>query len=444
MKISIVGFGYIGAVIGAVYAELGHSVHAIDSDVSSMNDLNQGICHVPEPALRELIKKGVENKNLSGSTSYDSILGSDVVLVTVGTPLSDEFDADLSAIRDVFKMLSGYVSDGQIIMVKSTVPPGVTRQMANEFLAEKENVFIGFSPERLAEGNAIQEFRTLPIVVGGINDKSTERCADFWSTTLGVEVIKVSSCESAELVKLANNQWIDLNVALANELAILCDSLPYNLDILEVIQGANSLKKGQHYVNILTPSIGVGGYCLTKDPWFVSSLGEKNGAHIKLPGTGRRVNDMMPSYVADNIIAHLAEKNEDLDSVKLAILGYSFKTNSGDVRFTPMEKFVKELFNSGLKHISVFDSTISESAITDERVFRTKSWQECMSNADCLVFGAAHSDIAVISMLEIAEHMSNKGLVYDGRRYLSKDEIAQLVDLGVSYKGVGRSFGSKN
>jgi len=398
MKISIVGFGYIGAVIGAVYAELGHSVHAIDSNVSSMNDLNQGICHVPEPALRELIKKGVENKNLSGSTSYDSISGSDVVLVTVGTPLSDEFDADLSAIRDVFKMLSGYVNDGQIIMVKSTVPPGVTRQMANEFLAEKKNVFIGFSPERLAEGNAIQEFRTLPIVVGGINDKSTERCADFWSTTLGVEVIKVSSCESAELVKLANNQWIDLNIALANELAILCDSLPYNLDILEIIQGANSLKKGQHFVNILTPSIGVGGYCLTKDPWFVSSLGEKNGAHIKLPGTGRRVNDMMPSYVADNIIAHLAAKNEDLDSVKLAILGYSFKTNSGDIRFTPMEKFVKELFNRGLKHISVFDSTISEGAITDERVFRTKSWQECLSNSDCLVFGAAHSDIAVISM----------------------------------------------
>ena len=194
--------------------------------------------------MRELIKKGVENKNLSGSTSYDSILGSDVVLVTVGTPLSDEFDADLSAIRDVFKMLSDYITDGQIIMVKSTVPPGVTRQMANEFLAGKENVFIGFSPERLAEGNAIQEFRTLPIVVGGINDKSTERCADFWSTTLGVEVIKVSSSESAELVKLANNQWIDLNVALANELAILCDSLPYNLDILEIIQGANSLKKG--------------------------------------------------------------------------------------------------------------------------------------------------------------------------------------------------------
>tara|TARA_B110000503_G_C6938425_1_gene325811 strand:+ start:203 stop:601 length:399 start_codon:yes stop_codon:yes gene_type:complete len=103
MKISIVGFGYIGAV----YAELGHSVHAIDSNVSSIDDLNQGICHVTEPALRELIKKGVENKNLSGSSSYDAVLGSDVVLVTVGTPLSDEFDADLSAIRDVFKKPSG-------------------------------------------------------------------------------------------------------------------------------------------------------------------------------------------------------------------------------------------------------------------------------------------------------------------------------------------------
>jgi nucleotide sugar dehydrogenase len=440
MKISIVGFGYIGAVIGAVYAELGHSVHAIDSNVSSMNDLNQGMCHVPEPALRELIAKGVENKNLSGSTSYDSVLGSDVVLVTVGTPLSDEFDADLSAIRDVFKKLSGYVSDGQIIMVKSTVPPGVTRQMADEFLANRENVFIGFSPERLAEGNAIQEFRTLPIVVGGINEKSTERCADFWSTSLGVEVIKVSSCESAELVKLANNQWIDLNIALANELAILCDSLPYDLDILEIIQGANSLKKGQHYVNILTPSIGVGGYCLTKDPWFLSALGSQHGAAITLPQTGRYANDKMPGYSADSIQQHFNRNHRQLSSLKVAILGYSFKSNSGDVRFSPMEKFVEQLFDRGVLDISVFDSTISDTAINDSRVFRSTTWVECIKDADCVVFGAGHDDLCQISMEEIAKFMARNGLLYDGRRFLTKTHILELQNLGVAYQGVGRSF----
>jgi nucleotide sugar dehydrogenase len=440
MKISIVGFGYIGAVIGAVYAELGHSVHAIDSNVSSMNDLNQGICHVPEPALRELIKKGVENKNLSGSTSYDSVLGSDVVLVTVGTPLSDEFDADLSAIRDVFKKLSGYVSDGQIIMVKSTVPPGVTRQMADEFLANRENVFIGFSPERLAEGNAIHELKTLPIVVGGVNSESTRKCAEFWKKTLEVEVIEVSTCEAAELVKLANNQWIDLNIALANELAILCDSLPYDLDVLEIIQGANSLKKGQHYVNILTPSIGVGGYCLTKDPWFLSALGAKHGASIYLPQTGRKVNDKMPHYSADSISRYFKGNNRPLSSLKVAILGYSFKSNSGDVRFSPMEKFVEYMFDANVLNINVFDSTISEAAINDSRVVRSNTWEECIKDADCVVFGAAHDDLCRISMKEIAQYMAEGGLLYDGRRFLSKIQILELQKLGITYQGVGRSF----
>ena len=142
MNISIVGFGYIGAVIGAVFSDLGHRVYAIDSNKESIEDLNKGICHVPEPALREMIQAGVESKKISGSTSYESILDSDVVLVTVGTPLSEDFDADLSAITDVFKNLSEYILDGQIIMVKSTVPPGMTRKMANKFLADRKNIFI--------------------------------------------------------------------------------------------------------------------------------------------------------------------------------------------------------------------------------------------------------------------------------------------------------------
>ena len=154
----------------------------------------------------------------------------------------------------------------------------------------------------MAEGNAIQELNELPIIVGGINDISTEKCSNFWTEALNSKVIKVSSSETAELVKLANNQWIDLNIALANELATLCDSLPYNIDVLEVIKGANSLKKGQHFVNFLTPSIGVGGYCLTKDPWFVSTLGDKNQRPLQLPRAGRTVNDSMPSYCSSKII----------------------------------------------------------------------------------------------------------------------------------------------
>lgn len=440
MHISVVGFGYIGTVIGAVLSDIGHKVSAIDNNQGCIDDLNSGVCSVPEPLLRDMIASSVSSGLLTGSTSFDSIGDSDVILVTVGTPLSESFDADLSAIRDVFEKLAKQVKDGQIIMLKSTVPPGVTRTLAEEYFGGRDDIFIGFSPERLAEGNAICELKSLPIVVGGINSESTKKCAEFWKETLGVEVIEVSTCEAAELVKLANNQWIDLNIALANELAILCDSLPYDLDVLEIIQGANSLKKGQHYVNILTPSIGVGGYCLTKDPWFLSALGAKHGVSIYLPQAGRNVNDKMPYYSVDSISRYFKRNNKSLSTLKVAILGYSFKSNSGDVRFSPMEKFVEGMFDTGVLNINVFDSTISEIAINDSRVVRSNTWKECIKDADCVVFGAAHDDLCRVSMKEIAQYMADDGLLYDGRRFLSKIQILELQKLGITYQGVGRSF----
>ncbi len=440
MKITVIGFGYIGSVISAVLARNGNEVTAIDNNSSSIEELNKGICNIPEPLLKEMISENVKSGLLSGKDSYNNISDSDVILVTVGTSLSDEYDADLSALQDVFENLSTRVKENQIIMIKSTVPPGVTRNLATDYFSPDKNIYIGFSPERLAEGNAIKEFQELPIIVGGINEASTEKCANFWEEVLKVKVIKVSSCETAELVKLANNQWIDLNIALANELAILCDALPYNIDILEVIKGANSLKKGQHFVNLLTPSIGVGGYCLTKDPWFVSTLGEKNNRPLKLPSSGRTVNDSMPSYCANQIINLLFKENKNIEHAKIAILGYSFKNNSGDIRFTPMISFVDSLVNQGCNQITVFDSSIDSKEFLHKNLVRKSGWQDCVKDADVVVYGAAHENICSIPINELVSLISKNAIVFDGRRYFSKKDIDSLKNLGINYLGVGRSF----
>jgi UDP-N-acetyl-D-mannosaminuronic acid dehydrogenase len=440
MKITVIGFGYIGSVISAVLSNKGHTVTAIDNNKNSIDELNQGICRIPEPLLQEMISNSVSSKVLSGSNSYESVDDSDVILVTVGTSLSEKYDADLSPLNNVFENLSKQSIKKKILMIKSTIPPGVTRKLAKDYFGLNSNIYIGFSPERLAEGNAIQEFQELPIIVGGINDESTEKCSNFWSEVLGVEVIKVSSCETAELVKLANNQWIDLNIALANELATLCDSLPYNIDILEVIKGANSLKKGQHFVNLLTPSIGVGGYCLTKDPWFVSALGDKNQRPLKIPRIGRIVNDSMPLYCANQIIKTLRDNDQKIKEVNIAILGYSFKNNSGDTRFSPIKNFVDTLINQGCESIKVFDSTIGADEIIHKSLVRSQTWQECTKNADVIVFGAAHDDIREIQIDNLSLLINKGALVFDGRRYFSKKEINDLKRLGIKYLGVGRTF----
>jgi UDP-N-acetyl-D-mannosaminuronic acid dehydrogenase len=440
MKITVIGFGYIGSVISAVLSNKGHEVTAIDNNNNCIDELNRGVSHIPEPFLKEMIADSVKSKLLSGSVSYNNVAESNVILVTVGASLSIDYEADLSALQNVFKNLSTRVTNNQIIMIKSTIPPGVTRKLANDYFGLNNNIYIGFSPERLAEGNAIKEFQELPIIVGGINDISAQMCANFWKEALGVEVIKVASCETAELIKLANNQWIDLNIALANELAILCDALPYNIDILEVIKGANSLKKGQHFVNLLTPSIGVGGYCLTKDPWFVSTLGDKNERPLKLPRAGRLVNDNMPLYCANQIIRLLNKNNKKIENVKIAVLGYSFKSNSGDIRFSPMINFIDTLINKGCKEIKVFDSSIGLIELKHKGSVRVESWQECVKNVDVVVFGTAHDDIRLIPIANLVSLMNKNAIVFDGRRYFTKKEIYALKNLGINYLGVGRKF----
>lgn len=440
MKISVIGFGYIGSVMAGVLAELGHEIDAVDNNKEAISNLKKGICEIPEPNLKELIHSGVSSGKINALSDFSNIKFSDAILVTVGTPLSENFDADLSAIKSVFKELSMNTVENQLVIIKSTVPPGTTRLLSEEFFKDK-NINICFSPERLAEGNAINEFTRLPIVVGGINEKSTENAYNFWKSVLDVEVIKVSSSETAEMVKLADNQWIDLNVALANELAILCDSIDGNIDVMEVIQGANSLKKGMHYVNILSPSIGVGGYCLTKDPWFLDAISSKLNSPISLPKAGRLANENMPHYAYSIVNNYMKDTFQDYKNLKISIMGYSFKSDSGDTRFTPMREFIKFLINAGYSNLNIFDPMVPSNEIINSSNLKIhNNWQDCINDSYCCIFGVGHKAIKNISMNEIIKALKNDSLVLDGRLYLDKKNINQLIEGGITYKGIGRSF----
>lgn len=438
MNISVIGFGYIGSVMSAVLASNGHNITSIDSNVDTINKLNQGLCDIPEPGLQSIIASATDTGHLKGSLSYSEISKADVVLITVGTPLSNDYDADLTAIRSVFSELRNHIKENQIIMVKSTVPPGTTRKMYDEYLFDK-NIYLSFSPERLAEGNAILEFTQLPIVVGGINQVSTSKCGNFWRKILNVDVMEVSSCETAEMVKLADNQWIDLNIALANELAILCDALPHKIDVIEVIKGANSLKKGMHYVNILYPSIGVGGYCLTKDPWFLDAMANKLNSRISLPASGRKANELMPKYAFDKVNSFMINNFDNHKQKKIAVLGYSFKNDSGDTRFTPMKYFLEYLIEEEYSNIHLYDSMVDKSDVLSSIHLKIHNdYNQCIDGASCLIYGAAHSDIKNISISEIIKLLEKGALVFDGRLYMNKRDILDLQNSGIQFEGIGR------
>ena len=437
--VAVVGFGYIGSVIAAVLADRGLDVVGVDTNAAMIAEVQAGRCPIPEPGLEALVARGVASGKLTASTDPAAAKGAKAVLITVGTPLSEDFEADLSHIRAACSGVAPHVHDGQIVMIKSTVPPGTTRAMHDEIFAPRAAVRMAFSPERLAEGQAIRDLAAIPILVGGIDEAASEAGAAFWREALpSVEVMTLSSPEAAEMVKLADNLWIDLNIALANELAKLADALPFPIDVMEVIGGANSLKKGQHYVNILYPANGVGGYCLTKDPWFVDAIGRRAGVDMKIPRASREVNNSMPGHVFAQVDGVLKARGLKPADAKIALLGFAFKSNSGDTRFTPVAPLVGALKDAGYgPGLTICDPMVTEREATHHGITLEPDWRRAVEGADAVLILAGHDEFAAISPEALAEAAPG-ALIYDGRIYYPRARIAALEALGLTYLGVGR------
>lgn len=436
--VGIVGFGYIGCTIGAVLASKGFNVKGVDTSTHTIDTVNSGKSPFNEPGLADLISSGVSKGLLSVSADASVVKEADVVVVAVGTPLSEDGDADLSQIRTACETIQPFMREGQLVVFKSTLPPGTTADVATPILRKNANVQVAFSPERLAEGRAIQELLSIPIVVGGVDEQSGEVARKFWSEALDVEVLMIGSSQAAELVKLADNLWIDLNISLANELAKLSDALEYDIDVLEVISAANTLPKGQHNVNILIPSMGVGGYCLTKDPWFVAGVGKRHGLDLLTPVTSRRVNDSMPDYTVERISTFFKEGGKEISDIKIAVLGLAFKNNTGDTRFTPVVPVLGSLREKGIKDMPIYDPWVSArdaSAVGEEL---ENNLEDVLADADCVAFFAGHDDFKDITPAVLQKHMKPGGLVLDGRIFFNRETIEDINSRGLHYRGIGR------
>jgi UDP-N-acetyl-D-mannosaminuronic acid dehydrogenase len=434
--VAVIGFGYIGSVIGSVLAGRGHRITGIEKDPRIIGAVKNGLSPFNEPGLEALIARVKAEGNLEVTEDVSRAAGADVFVITVGTPLSDNYEPDLRQIRAAAESIRPYVKDGSLVMLKSTVPPGTTAEVVMPVLRGAARIRLAFCPERLAEGKAIEEFVSIPVVVGGIDEESSEAAAAFWRESLGVEVIIAGDTKSAEMVKLADNLWIDLNIALAGELAKLADRM--NIDVLDVIKAANSLPKGSGHVNILIPSVGVGGYCLTKDPWFVHHLGKQSGLDLKIPRASREVNDSMPGYAAALIDSILSSRGGERKNKKIAVLGIAFKNNTGDCRFTPVKPVLEELSRLGYTlavcdpWVGVHDAKlVTESAVS-------KDIEKTLEGADCAAFLAGHDDFHKLAVERIAELVKPGALVFDGRMFFSKEKIKKMRGLNLSYKGVGR------
>ncbi len=341
-KICIMGMGYIGLPTAALLANRGYQVHGVDVNQHAIDIINRGEIHIVEPELDTFVRSAVQSGSLTANVDPSE---SDIFMIAVPTP----FHADkLNKITnspipnkdysmDATKRIAPYVKSGNLILLESTSPVGTTDMMSDVLKKEGidvNNVFIAHSPERVLPGHIMRELIENDRVVGGVNGKSTKKAAEFYRTFVEGEVLETTA-KTAEMAKLTENSFRDVNIAFANELSMLCDDI--DIDVRELVFLANRHPR----VNILNPGCGVGGHCISVDPWFI--VDSANGK-AKMIEQARRTNNYKADWVVGKIKNHAFKfEKEKGKRPSIVCMGLAFKPDIDDLRESPALYIAQEL-----------------------------------------------------------------------------------------------------
>ena len=396
-KICVIGLGYIGLPTAALLANENYDVHGVDIVKSTVETINQGNIHIVEKDLNVFVKKAVEKKTLIASTepSY-----ADIFMIAVPTPFKDNHIPNLDYVMSATESITPYIKKNNLIILESTSPVGTTEQVEKKL---KENgidtseIFIAHCPERVLPGNIMNELVENDRIVGGINKKSTKAAASFYETFVKGNVYS-TDCRTAELAKLAENSFGDVNIAFANELSIICDKL--EIDVWELIKLTNKHPR----VDILNPGAGVGGHCIAVDPWFIINASKNDSQLIK---TARERNLFKSEWVVTKI--REAAKQFEFENKRkpnIACMGLAFKPNIDDLRESPALKIVETLIKLDYNILPV------EPNIKKHEKFKIYTIDESLKAADIVVFLVAHSQFENLNIkrsLDFCGLATNKG-----------------------------------
>jgi len=423
-RISVIGLGYVGLPTAVVFASRGFSVVGVDVDAGRVGAVNSGWCYLREPGLDVLLRDVVSRGLLRATTeAVKAVRESDAVVIAVPTPLRDGV-ADLSYLREALLAVREGLHRGLLVVIESTIPPGTTVGFAKPLLEEsglrvEEDFYLAHVPERIAPGRAIEELLSMPRVVGGVGPRSTEKALELYSR-VNAKLLPTDAT-TAEFVKLIENTYRDLNIAYANLLASMAEKL--EIDVYEAIRLANT----HHRVNIHMPGAGVGGPCLTKDPYMLASV-LPDFWGTELVRLARRINEYMPRHTVEIIEKALGDIGVSIKDARIAVLGAAYKGGVDDTRESPAKYIVRELLEKGASVI-VYDPYTMESFGAE----RAGSLEEAVRGADAIVIVTDHPEFKDID-LDKASKLVRHRVIIDGRRVV---EPHQAVKHGFKYYGVG-------
>jgi len=371
--VCVIGLGYIGLPTASLLASWGHRVSGVDLSPEVVDTINRGEIHIQEPDLGAVVRGAVGLGQLTAGTTP---VEADVFLIAVPTPATEDNEPDLSAVEAAARALLPVLRPGNLVILESTSPVGTTDELVASILAESgyvpgEDFHLAYCPERVLPGRILTELVENDRIVGGVTPASTEAAVAFYEGFVRGEVIPTDS-RTAEMVKLTENSFRDVNIAFANELSLMCAEL--GVSVWELIRLANRHPR----VDILRPGPGVGGHCIAVDPWFLV-----HGApdEARLVRTAREVNDSKPAWVVERVRRHARKLREPV----IACLGLAFKADVDDLRESPAVDIVREIVAEELGEVLVCEPNIQSS-----EEFTLVSVQEALHRADLVLVLTDH------------------------------------------------------
>ncbi len=436
-KICVIGLGFVGLTLSLVMSDCGFKVYGYDNNKVIVNNLNKSKPQFYEKGLINHLKKSL-NKNLEFYNSIKKI-SADVYIITVGTPLSRSSNKpDISAIKEVSINLSKILKKGDLIILRSTVPIGTSRNIVKKIIEDNSKLicgldyFLSYAPERTVEGDAINEIKTLPQIIGGYDKKSTNMSDNIFSE-FASNIIKVENLESAEMIKIMNNTFRDVKFAYANEIAIISKKL--GLNVIDLIKAAN---KGYPRDQIALPSPGVGGPCLPKDTKILEYSIKNLKRKSKLISTARKVNISIIPEIYSDIISYLIKIEKKINKCKFFIMGIAFKGSPetsdyrGSSSLDLINLFIKNYSNK--KNIYVYDPVIDKKSIKKIGLNFT-SISNGFKNADVILVMNNHQLFQKLEINKLLKKSKKQCLFFDGWNLFDLGQIEQIRNS--KYIGVG-------
>lgn len=379
MKACFMGLGYIGLPTAVIAAKHGIQVHGVDINPKVVEKTNQGILHIIEPGMEELLQEVIANGKFHAATTP---IESDAYFMVVPTPFKGDHQPDVSYVEAATRAVLPLLKEGDLYVIESTSPVGTTEMMANLIFTErpelKDKIYIAYCPERVLPGNVIYELVHNDRVIGGINTESTEKAIGFYSQFVTGQLHRTNS-KTAEMCKLTENSSRDVQIAFANELSFICDKAGIN--VWELINLANKHPR----VNILWPGCGVGGHCIAVDPYFITS---EFPMESRMIGTARQVNNYKAFWCAEKVQNEMLrfELNNGCKP-SVAMMGIAFKPDIDDLRESPAKHIVAKVMQS----CNNADIMVVEPNVESHNVYKLTDYKEAFEKADIVVYLVAHT-----------------------------------------------------